>query len=60
MPNLTVAVLGPPDFARELGKRGTASDITLYNLKRGTDTVTFIDINSHWIGTRRLKDEQTK
>ena len=43
MPNLTVAVLGPPDFAKELGKKGTTSDITLYNLKRGTDTVTFIE-----------------
>jgi len=43
MPNLTVAVLGAPDFAKELGKKGTSSDITLYNLKRGTDTVTFIE-----------------
>jgi selenocysteine-specific translation elongation factor len=43
MPNLTVAVLGPPDFAKELGKKGTSSDITLYNLKRGTDSVTFIE-----------------
>jgi selenocysteine-specific translation elongation factor len=43
MPNLTVAVLGPPDFAKELGKKGTTSDITLYNLKRGTDSVTFIE-----------------
>jgi selenocysteine-specific translation elongation factor len=43
MPNLTVAVLGPPEFAKELGKKGTTSDITLYNLKRGTDSVTFIE-----------------
>jgi len=43
MPNLTVAVLGPPGFAKDLGKKGTSSDITLYNLKRGTDTVTFIE-----------------
>ena len=43
MPNLTVAVLGPPDFAKDLGKKGTSTDITLYNLKRGTDTVTFIE-----------------
>jgi len=35
MPNPTIAVLGPPDFARGLGKKGTTSDITLYNLKRG-------------------------
>jgi selenocysteine-specific translation elongation factor len=43
MPNLTVAVLGPPDFTKDLGKKGTTSDITLYNLKRGTDSVTFIE-----------------
>ncbi|HXW98535.1 MAG TPA: EF-Tu/IF-2/RF-3 family GTPase [Methanomicrobiales archaeon] len=43
MPNLTVAVLGEPGFAKELGKTGTSSDITLYNLKRGTDSVTFIE-----------------
>ncbi|HUK38739.1 MAG TPA: EF-Tu/IF-2/RF-3 family GTPase [Methanomicrobiales archaeon] len=43
MPNLTVAVLGEPGFAKDLGKTGTSSDITLYNLKRGTDSVTFIE-----------------
>ncbi|MDD1663617.1 MAG: elongation factor Tu [Methanomicrobiales archaeon] len=43
MPNLTVAVLGPPEFAKELGKKGTSTDITLYNLKRGSDSVTFIE-----------------
>ena len=43
MPNLTVAVLGSPGFARDLGKTGTTSDITFYNLKRGTDSVTFIE-----------------
>ncbi|MDD1668415.1 MAG: elongation factor Tu [Methanomicrobiales archaeon] len=43
MPNLTVAVLGPPEFAKELGKKGTSTDITLYNLKRGGDSVTFIE-----------------
>ena len=43
MPNLTVAVLGEPGFAKDLGKTGTSSDITLYNLKRGADSVTFIE-----------------
>ncbi|NCU27937.1 elongation factor Tu [Candidatus Nomurabacteria bacterium] len=28
---------------RELGKKGTSSDITFYNLKRGSDTVTLIE-----------------
>jgi selenocysteine-specific translation elongation factor len=43
MSNLTVAVIGPEGFAGELGKKGTTSDITFYNLKRGADTVTFIE-----------------
>jgi len=43
MPNLTVAVLGPVDYAKDLGKKGTTSDITFYNLKRGDVTVTFIE-----------------
>ncbi|MDM7935004.1 MAG: EF-Tu/IF-2/RF-3 family GTPase [Methanothrix sp.] len=43
MPNINVAVLGLPDYSKELGKRGTASDLTFYNLKRGNSTVTFIE-----------------
>jgi len=43
MPNLTVAVLGQPGFAKDLGKTGTVSDITLYNMKRGDVSVTFIE-----------------
>ena len=43
MPNLTVAVLGPAGFAKDLGKTGTVSDITLYNLKKGDNFVTFIE-----------------
>lgn len=43
MSNLTVAILAPPDYARDLGKKGTASDITFYNLKKGEATVTFIE-----------------
>jgi selenocysteine-specific translation elongation factor len=42
MSNLTVAVIGPDTYAAELGKKGTSSDITFYNLKRGPHTVTFI------------------
>jgi len=38
-----VAVIGPNDFAKDLGKKGTVSDITLYDLKQGADTVTFIE-----------------
>jgi selenocysteine-specific translation elongation factor len=43
MGNLTVAVLGAAEYANNLGKKGTASDITLYNLKKGEDTATFIE-----------------
>jgi selenocysteine-specific translation elongation factor len=43
MGNLTVAVLGAAGYANGLGKKGTATDITLYNLKRDEATVTFIE-----------------
>lgn len=43
MSNLTVAVIAPPDYAKDLGKKGTTSDITFYNLKKGEATVTFIE-----------------
>jgi selenocysteine-specific translation elongation factor len=35
--------LGVAEYAGGLGKKGTASDVTLYNLKKGEDTVTFIE-----------------
>jgi selenocysteine-specific translation elongation factor len=43
MSNLTVAILAPPEYAKDLGKKGTTSDITFYNLKKGDATVTFIE-----------------
>lgn len=43
MPNLNVAVIAPPGYAKDLGKAGTSSDITFYNLKRDDVTVTFIE-----------------
>src|SRR5512137_203474 len=43
MSNLTVAILAPPDYAKDLGKKGTISDITFYNLKKGEASVTFIE-----------------
>ncbi|WP_048150242.1 EF-Tu/IF-2/RF-3 family GTPase [Methanolacinia paynteri] len=43
MPNLNVAVLGPHGYAKAIGKAGTESDITFYNLKKGEDTVTIIE-----------------
>ena len=43
MGNLVVAVLGAVGYANSLGKKGTDTDITLYDLKKGEDTVTFIE-----------------
>ncbi len=43
MSNLTVAVIGPEEYAQELGKKGTSSDITFYNLKKGSHTLTFLE-----------------
>lgn len=43
MGNLTVSVLGKLDYCNALGKKGTSTDITLYNLKKGEDTVTLIE-----------------
>ena len=43
MGNLTVAVLGSLNYANNLGKKGTSTDITFYNLKKGEDTITFIE-----------------
>ncbi len=43
MANLNVALLGALDYAQHLGKRGTASDLTIYNLKKGENIVTFVE-----------------
>ncbi|UUX93439.1 EF-Tu/IF-2/RF-3 family GTPase [Methanoplanus endosymbiosus] len=43
MPNLNVAVLGCAGYAKTIGKEGTQSDVILYNLKKGEDTVTLIE-----------------
>jgi selenocysteine-specific translation elongation factor len=43
MGNLTVAVLGKQGYSSALAKKGTSTDITLYNLKKGENTVTFVE-----------------
>ena len=43
MSNLNVAILGAPEYGKELGKKGTVSDLTFYNLKKGENTVTLIE-----------------
>jgi selenocysteine-specific translation elongation factor len=43
VPNLNVAVLGAPDYARSLGKKSTTSDVTFYDLKQGEVTVSMVE-----------------
>jgi selenocysteine-specific translation elongation factor len=43
MGNITVALLGALDYGNSLGKKGTSTDITFYNIKKGEDTVTLIE-----------------
>jgi len=40
---VTVAVVGAPDVAKELGKKGTASDLTLYNMVRDGHAETLVE-----------------
>jgi selenocysteine-specific translation elongation factor len=47
MPNLSVVVIAPIDYSKDLGKRGTSSDITLYDAKRGESTVSFIEATKY-------------
>ena len=43
MGNLNVAVLGSKGLAGDIGKKGTISDMTFFNLKKGDDSVTLIE-----------------
>ena len=43
MGNLNVAVLGAKGFAGEVGKKGTVTDMTFFELKKGNDSVTLIE-----------------
>lgn len=47
MPNLNIAVLGKPGYSRELGKKGTESDVTLFNAKKGEVTQTIIEASKY-------------
>jgi selenocysteine-specific translation elongation factor len=47
MGNLMVAVVGAVNYSAALAKKGTSTDITLYNLKKGEDTVTLIEPNRY-------------
>ena len=43
MGNLNVAVLGAKDLADKVGKKGTVTDVTFFEIKRGSDSVTLIE-----------------
>ncbi|MDR0791068.1 MAG: translation elongation factor 1 alpha-related protein, partial [Methanomassiliicoccaceae archaeon] len=43
MGSLNVVVLGANGFAGEIGKKGTVTDMTFFNLKKGDDSVTLIE-----------------
>lgn len=47
MPNLSVAVIAPIDYSKDLGKKGTSSDIALYDAKRDESTVSFIEATNY-------------
>ncbi|MCD6171792.1 MAG: elongation factor Tu [Thermoplasmata archaeon] len=44
--NINVALIGK-DYGENLGKKGTTSDITFYNVKRGYNTVTIIEASKY-------------
>mgnify|MGYP000846015206 FL=1 len=43
MGNINVAVVGGKDFAPSVGKKGTVTDVTFYEIKKGSDSVTLIE-----------------
>ena len=43
MGNITVAVLGVQGYSGQIGKKGTSTDISLYDVKKGEATVTLIE-----------------
>ena len=47
MVNINVAVLGDPEFAKELGKKGTVTDFTIYNYKSDQLTAAFMVPSSY-------------
>ena len=43
MGNLNVAVLGKNGYASQIGKKGTVTDMTFFEVKRGADSVTLVE-----------------
>jgi selenocysteine-specific translation elongation factor len=47
MGNLNVAVLGGKGLADKIGKKGTVTDVTFFEIKRGNDSATLIEPSKH-------------
>jgi len=47
MGNLNIAVLGAKGLAEKIGKKGTVTDVTFFEIKRGNDSVTLIEPTKH-------------
>lgn len=43
MGNLNIAFVGAPGLAPSIGKKGTVTDMTFYEVKDGTDSITLIE-----------------
>lgn len=43
MGNMNVAVVGAPGLADKIGKKGTVTDMTFYEVKDGSDSITLIE-----------------
>ncbi len=43
MKGMTVAIIGDAKMGSDLGKKGTATDVTFYNLKRGDVGITYVE-----------------
>ncbi|MDD4222640.1 MAG: EF-Tu/IF-2/RF-3 family GTPase [Candidatus Methanomethylophilus sp.] len=43
MGNLNIAMVGAPGLAAAIGKKGTVSDMTFYEVKQGADSITMIE-----------------
>ncbi|MBQ1462981.1 MAG: translation elongation factor 1 alpha-related protein, partial [Candidatus Methanomethylophilus sp.] len=43
MGNLNVAVVGAAGLADKIGKKGTVTDMTFYEVKEGSDSITLIE-----------------
>ncbi len=40
--NINIGITGSPEFVSQFGKKGTESDITMYNFRKDEDTITFL------------------